>query len=99
MSNSADRLMGTFDLRDTIIPFSLLQITNQFRRMAPGDKLEIIGCDDGTLADLRRLLPASEFELSDTRTQGSDNTDFCVRLRKTTPSPHQPKGGTSCLKI
>ena len=90
--------MGAFDLRDTIIPFSLLQITNHFRRMAAGEVLEIIGCNDGILSDLKRLLPASEFELTDIRTLGGDTSDFRLRLRKIEAPSHQPEGGTSCQK-
>ena len=49
--------MGSFDLRDTIIPFSLLQITNHFRQMDPGEVLEVIGDDESIAADLKSLLP------------------------------------------
>ena len=90
--------MGAFDLRDTIIPFSLLQITNHFKRMATGEVLEIIGCDDGILSDLKRLLPASEFELTDIRALGEDTSEFRLRLRKTKRPSHQAKGGASCPK-
>ena len=49
--------MQSFDLRDTIIPFSLLQIANHFQRMKPGDEIEVIGNDPGIESDIRKILP------------------------------------------
>jgi len=83
--------MGAFDLRDTIIPFSLLQITNHCKRMVPGDEVEIIGCDDGILSDLKRLLPPSEFALTNIQALGDDSSEFRLRLRKTKHQPIKPK--------
>jgi TusA-related sulfurtransferase len=74
--------MGAFNLRETIIPFSLLQITSHFKQMAPGEVLEIIGCDKAVASDLKRLLPASQCELLDAEAPGNDNPDFCLRIKK-----------------
>jgi TusA-related sulfurtransferase len=52
----------TFDLREAIIPFSLLQITNLFYRMPAGETIEIIGNDASIAEDLQRILSAPDCE-------------------------------------
>lgn len=42
--------MQTFDLRETLIPFAFLLISNHFRQMKPGEALEVI-CDDHDLVE------------------------------------------------
>jgi TusA-related sulfurtransferase len=93
-TQTAGRPMGSFDLRDTIIPFSLLQITNHFRQMDPGEVLEVIGDDKSIAADLKSLLPALEYEFMGIENLGADGADFRLQLRKVKPSP-PIKGGTS----
>ena len=54
--------MVTFDLRETIIPFSLLQICNYFKQMKVGDVIEILSPDAGIEKDLKCILPDSDCE-------------------------------------
>jgi TusA-related sulfurtransferase len=90
--------MGLFDLRDTITPFSLLQVTNHFKQMDAGEILEIVGNDESIATDLKRLLPALEYEFMGIENLGNDSADFRLQLRKVKTSP-PAKGGKSCLKI
>ena len=55
--------MRQFDLRDTIIPFSLLQVTNHFNKMQSGESMEIICGDPGPAQDLQSILPQARFEV------------------------------------
>lgn len=72
----------TFDLRESIIPFSLLQISNHFKAMKPGEYIEII-CSDETIAkDLRCILAKFEYESQYIDKPDTKAPEFCIRLRK-----------------
>jgi TusA-related sulfurtransferase len=74
--------METIDIRNTLIPFSLLQISNLFKQMQPGDMLEIIVSETSTAADLKRILSGSAFQLQlDLHWKGSGK-GICLRLKK-----------------
>ena len=90
--------MESFDLRETIIPFSLLQITNHFKRMKPGQVVEIIGSDASVAADLKSILSAREYEMVEIENLASDGPDFRMRLKKKSTSSLYTKGGAPCLK-
>ena len=55
--------MISFDLRDALIPFSLLQIANAFQRMAPGEVMEILAGDADITTDLQRILPLAAYDI------------------------------------
>jgi hypothetical protein len=78
--------MATFDLRRTLIPFSLLEITNAFNAMRAGEEIDVL-CgpaqkEAAIVNDLERILPPSEFELvSSTIIAGADAA-IQLKLRK-----------------
>ena len=74
--------MESFDLRDTIIPFSLLEIANHFQQMKVGEEIEIFGNDVGIERDLRSILPASEVTIHTVETLESDRPRYRWRLKK-----------------
>ncbi len=74
--------MESFDLRDTIISFSLLQITNHFKKMVPGEVMEIIGNDKRVTDDLKCLLPELEYEMVDIESLNISRPDFRMQLKK-----------------
>ena len=91
--------MESFDLRDTIVPFSLLQIANHFQHMKPGEEIEVIGNDPGIESDIKKILPSSEYRVVAAEKSQDDSRNFRLRLKKEVPSHAQPKqGGASCLK-
>jgi TusA-related sulfurtransferase len=51
------------DLRGMIAPITLLKATQAFRRLNPGEILEILGSDLQTREDLFQILPAPAYEL------------------------------------
>jgi len=51
------------DLRGTLMPFSLLKISQALRGIAPGDSLEVLWSDPDTPADLFKILPQNAYEL------------------------------------
>jgi len=78
--------MVTFDIREKLIPFSLLQITNLFREMQPGEDLEIIAGIDPVEAaifkDVLRILPRSDYELISQKQGDADDSVTRMKLRK-----------------
>ena len=83
--------MHTIDLRETIIPFSLLQITHRFKRMQAGDAIEIIGIDENVITDLKNLLPASNCELIMAEAMSTRSPYFRLWLKKTKTRNIKPK--------
>jgi TusA-related sulfurtransferase len=91
--------MESFDLRDTIVPFSLLQIANHFQRMKVGEEIEVIGNDPGIQSDIKKILPSSESRVVAVDPQQDNRRVFRLRLKKEVSSnARSKKGGASCLK-
>jgi TusA-related sulfurtransferase len=74
--------MHSIDLRGTIIPFSLLKITNLFKEIEPGDRIEIVGDDASISKDLKRILPESSCEFSLRENCSGPEPVFKVQLKK-----------------
>ena len=78
--------MVTFDLRETLIPFSLLEITNVFRGMKPGEEMEIFAgvthIDAAILKDVMLILPKTDYDLISRENRVGDNPVTRLRLRK-----------------
>jgi TusA-related sulfurtransferase len=49
--------MVRMDFRDGVTPFALLEVVRFFKRMRPGETLEIVGNDQDLRQDLGRVLP------------------------------------------
>ncbi len=87
--------MISFDIRNALIPFSLLKISNAFKRMKPGDVMEIIANDAGIANDLQRLLPKSGQIILRSQVMEPEGPVVRFSLKKTT-STFQPKGESAC---
>jgi TusA-related sulfurtransferase len=78
--------MQSFDMRKTLIPFSLLKITNLFRAMRPGETLEIVADADLTVAstfrDVLLVLPHGRYDLISMENVILDRPITRLRLRK-----------------
>ena len=74
--------MYAIDLRQTIIPFSFLKIINQFKRMWPTETMEIIGLEENSFSDLKRVLPVGTFEVTDIVPMETDSPFFRLQLKK-----------------
>jgi TusA-related sulfurtransferase len=74
--------MYAIDLRQTIIPFSFLKILNQFKRMRPTETMEIIGLEENSFSDLKQVLPAGTFEVTDIVPMEAGNPFFRLQLKK-----------------
>ena len=59
------------DLRDAIIPLTLLKISQEFREIKVGEMMEILVNDPGTKRDLFKILPASSYKLTQLSNVGS----------------------------
>ena len=53
----------TIDVNGEYSPFTLLKISQVFRKMTPGDMLEIRECDPETCSDVFRILPSEACRL------------------------------------
>jgi TusA-related sulfurtransferase len=78
--------MHTFDLRLSLIPFSLLRITNEFKNMDPDEELEIITgvspIDKATLEDVKRILNRDSYDIVSNQTTEGNDPVVIMRLRK-----------------
>ena len=93
--------MLTFDLRETLIPFSLLQVANAFREMKPGEEIEIFAgvtpIDAAILKDVLLILPRADYDLISKENRVSDEPVTRLILRKKQSlKTHQQKGDSSC---
>ena len=95
--------MLTFDLRETLIPFSLLQITNLFRKMKPGEEMQIFAgvshIDATILRDVMLILPQTDYDLVSRENRMTDDpvTRLIIR-KKQSLKTHQLKGESSCQR-
>ena len=94
--------MVSFDLRETLIPFSLLQITNLFRAMEPGEEMEILAGTDPTetsiLNDVLLILPKTQYDLISRETIATNRPVTRLRLtKKKYINVKETKGNPSCL--
>jgi TusA-related sulfurtransferase len=89
LTEKAGNVMIRFDLREKLIPFSLLQISNNFREMQPGDEMEILAGDcpiqDAIFKDVMRILPKSDYELLSQNDFSGDTPVKRLRLKKKKP--------------
>jgi TusA-related sulfurtransferase len=95
--------MVSFDLRETLIPFSLLQIANTFRAMKPGEEMEVVSgvtpTDRAILKEVIRILPQAEYDLITGKTPMGGDSVTRLRLRKKKSRITQnQKGELSCPK-
>ncbi len=60
----AEGIQHRLDLRGAIIPFSLLKVSQVFKIIKPGERLEILCSDPDTRNDLFKILPKSSYELT-----------------------------------
>lgn len=74
--------MDSYDIRDTIIPFSLLQVTNRLKQMKVGDRLNIIYSDPSIETDLKSLLSQSEYRMTISGSLMNNQKDFQMTIQK-----------------
>jgi TusA-related sulfurtransferase len=78
--------MYCFDLRSSLIPFSLLRITNTYRQMKPGEEIEILSgssaVDKETLTDIKRILTSENYDSVEDELLEGDDVVIVTRLRK-----------------
>ena len=69
------------DLRGTIIPFSLLKVSQVFKIIKPGELLEILCSDPDIRKDLFKILPHSSYELN-LMEESEEECSFRIQLKK-----------------
>jgi TusA-related sulfurtransferase len=71
-------IMVEMDLRDRITPFALLEVIGVFKRMQPGETLEVRGNDDDLRRDLDRILPGACYRI----VSGAAAGEYVACIRK-----------------
>jgi TusA-related sulfurtransferase len=90
--------MDTFDFRNAIVPFSLLDIRQRFKQMRPGDSLAVLWNDPGAAEDLMRVLPVACLEIVSKVEIPDPPGGFRMELVKTRMEPIPTLGGVLCHK-
>ena len=75
--------MHRFDLRHTIIPFSLLRIMNIFKEMMPDESIEVEWSEPQASEDLLKVLPKDAYDVLRIETIEGDEGGYRMRLKKT----------------
>jgi TusA-related sulfurtransferase len=70
--------MVRMDFRDGVTPFALLEVVNRFKRMRPGEALEVLGNDRELRQDLIRVLPEGCLHVA----AGDGAGEFVACIRK-----------------
>jgi TusA-related sulfurtransferase len=73
--------MLELDFRNGVTPFALLEVVRVFKKMRPGETLEIRGNDQDLRQDLNRVLPDASFSVVADDTTG----EYVACIRKTAP--------------
>ena len=85
--------MHRFDLRDTIVPFTLLKISNTFKEMRDDAIMEVLWRDAETRAALFKILPESSYDIiCDEKIEGS-NEGFRIQLKKKNSRRQRKRSG------
>jgi len=77
--------MFSIDLRESIIPFCLLLIVNQFKRMTTGEMIEVLDITEKTITDLKNVLPAGEYKIIRMERMRSESPGFRLGIEKIAP--------------
>jgi TusA-related sulfurtransferase len=75
----------TLDLRNAIVPFSLLKVIQALKMMDPGETLEVFWSDPNTPADLFKVLPDSAYALISLKEIGPGEPSYRITLAKKQP--------------
>lgn len=74
--------MVSLDLRNLIIPFCLLKVSNTFRSLKKDDVLEILFSDTENLTNLMKIIPPDSCELLSAKYLEGLESGLRVLLRK-----------------
>ena len=74
--------MHVLDLRNTLLPLSLLELVRLFRRLDPMECIEIRFADSADRAVVLRVLPPACYDIILDDSLGDTGEGFRLRLRK-----------------
>ena len=74
--------MHTFDLRQTIVSFSLLEISHRFKLMKEKEILEVLWEEPDTRSALFKILSADSYDIIGEEKIGGSNPGFRIQLQK-----------------
>lgn len=74
----------TIDLRNTIVSFALLGISNSFKEMRENEIMEILGKDSTTRSALFKIIPESSYSIICDERVDNSNQVFRIQFQKKT---------------
>ncbi len=74
--------MHRFDLRHTIIPFSLLRVINIFKEMMRDESIEVEWSEPEASEDLLKVLPKDTVEVLWVEAMEGERDGYRMRLKK-----------------
>ena len=74
--------MVRLDLRNLIIPFCLLKVSNAFLSLEKGDILEILCNDQENFKNLLKIIPSDSCELISVKDLDEEESGWKARLKK-----------------
>lgn len=70
------------DLRGLLTPFTLLKVSQMFRSLKPGERLEILWGDADSPDALFKVLPDADYDLISMSEVGKEHPYYRIRLQK-----------------
>lgn len=77
--------MHKLDLRNSLAPFSLLEISNVMKRMKTGEILEVLGDEPSIRTDLKKIIPDASYEMLGIETHSEGDDQYRMLLKKKNP--------------
>jgi TusA-related sulfurtransferase len=80
----------SLDIRDTILPFSLLEISCLFQKMKVGSVIEILTNSQNVLSDLKLILHQYDYNISQRNVMIDNQPSIQIFLKKKRPAGISP---------
>ena len=87
--------MHKLDLRHSIVPFSLLEISNIMKRMKSGELLEVLSDEPSIQTDLEKIIPDGSYKTVGIEYHREDSGEYRMLLKK---KNRTKKGEPKCPK-
>ena len=71
------------DLRGGISPFALLKVSDTFRQMEEGEKLELLWSNSEPSSQIMKILPRNSWEMIKIKERKGRDSWFRIQLKKT----------------
>lgn len=77
----------SLDIRDAIIPFSLLEISSLFKKLGAGDLIEVLTRNQTVFSDLEHILRNFDYDISQHNVLIDNEPSIQILLKKKPAAP------------